>query len=212
MNPKIRKTLMGSAIALLVAAPVWAAEEPAATPDTVPRTETAPPGGASPPMDAAPSQGAPGEAAPGGTASPAPSASTTNPLYSQTPEELRGLEVVDVAGKKVGKVKTLVLGQDGQSAHAVISSGGFLGLGATERIVSLDSLQLLEGRLQASASVEDLSASGSYDPERYVELKPDRPISEFSAFEPMQDELQKQDEPQKQEELMKQEEPMKPAQ
>lgn len=209
MNPKIRKTLMGSAIALLVASPVWAAEDPAVTPDTIPRTDTAPPGDASQPIEAAPSQGAPsegapGEAAPGGMASPDP-AVTTNPLYSQTPEDLRGLEVVDVAGKKVGKVKTLVLGPDGQSAHAVISSGGFLGLGATESIVSLDSLQLLEGRLQASASVEDLSASGSYDPEQYVELKPDRPISEFSAFEPMEEE------PQKQEELMKQEAPMKPA-
>jgi hypothetical protein len=204
MNPKIRKSLIGSAIALLVASPAWAAEDPAVLPDTIPRTDAAPAGDASRPAEIAPSEGtpsqrAPARAAPGDMASPDPSL-TTNPLYSQTPEDLRGLKVVDLAGKKVGKVKTLVLGPDGKSAHAVISSGGFLGLGATERIVSLDSLQLLEGRLQTSASVEDLSASESYDPEQYVELKPDRPISEFSAFEPMEEE-----------EPMRREEPMKPA-
>ncbi len=177
MNTKLRRSLMGGAIALLIASPVWAAGESVDRAETIPRTDVAPPGDMSQPIEAVP-----GDGAPDGMASPDP-AVASNPLYAQTPQDMRGLEVVDLAGKKVGKVKTLVLGPDGQSVHAVISSGGFLGLGATESIISLDSLQLLEGRLQASASAEDLLASGSYDPERYVELKPDRPISEFSAFE-----------------------------
>ena len=106
MNPKIRKSLIGSAIALLVASPVWAAEDPAVLPDTIPRTDAAPAGDASRPAEIAPSEGTPSEsaparAAPGDMASPDPSL-TTNPLYSQTPEDLRGLKVVDVAGKKVG--------------------------------------------------------------------------------------------------------------
>lgn len=179
MNPNLRKTLIGSAIAVLVATPTWAAEE------TIPRSDTAPQGDIVEPMEAAPGTGAPGEGAPT-TASPDPAVGG-NPLYARTPEELRGLEVVDLAGKKVGKVKTLVLGADGQSAHAVISSGGFLGLGAREIIVSLDTLQLLDGRLQAGTSVEDASAAGSYEPDEYVELQPDRPISEFSAFEPVRE-------------------------
>lgn len=179
MNPNLRKTLMGSAIAVLCAAPVWAADDATKSPDTIPRSDTTAPG------EGAPMQAAPGEGSPG-MASPAPAAGT-NPIYARTPEDLQGIEVVDVAGKKVGKVKTLVLGPDGQSAHAVISSGGFLGLGAREIVVSLDDLQLLDGRLQTSASAEDVSSGGSYEPDQYVELQPDRPISEFSAFEPMPD-------------------------
>lgn len=177
MNPKLRKTLMGSALIVLFASPALAADDAIRIQDAAPRTGTAAPG------QSAPMQTAPGEGAPG-MASPAPAVGN-NPLYARTPEDLRGVEVVDVAGKKVGKVKTLVLGPDGQSAHAVISSGGFLGLGAREIVVSLDNLQLLEGRLQASASAKDVSAGRSYEPDQYVELKPDRPISEFSAFEPM---------------------------
>ncbi|WP_168735205.1 PRC-barrel domain-containing protein [Pseudothauera rhizosphaerae] len=191
MNTKLRKSLMGGAIAaLLTASPAWAAEEsPGTYGEPIPRSGTVPPGQ---PVESVPAETLPQESAPArdmpGTASPG-SAASSNPLYARTPEDLRGLEVVDVAGKKVGKLKTLVLGPDGQSAHAVISSGGFLGLGAHESIVSLDQLQLLEGgRLQASASAEDLAASGDYAPERYVELRPDRPISEFSAFEPILEE------------------------
>lgn len=179
MNPNLRKSLIGSAIAVLVATPAWAAD------DTLPRSDTAPQGEIVQPMEATPGTAAPADAAPD-MASPDPAVGG-NPLYSRTPEELRGLEVVDLAGKKVGKVKTLVLGADGQSAHAVISSGGFLGLGAREIIVSLDSLQLLDGRLQAGTSVEDTSAAGSYEPDEYVELHPERPISEFSAFEPVRE-------------------------
>ncbi|MDO9600195.1 MAG: PRC-barrel domain-containing protein [Azoarcus sp.] len=192
MNPNLRKTVMGSAIVVLLASPVWAAEDSATNPDTIPRSGAVPQGDVVQPMEAAPGEVRPNQAMPSdgapGMASPDP-AVVGNPLYARTPEDLRGLEVVDLAGKKVGKIKTLVLGLDGQSAHAVISSGGFLGLGAREIVVSLDDLQLLEGRLQTSASVEDVSTGGSYehDPDQYVELKPDRPISEFSAFEPIRE-------------------------
>ena len=192
MNPNLRKTVMGSAIVVLLASPVWAAEDSATNPDTIPRSGAVPQGGVVQPMESAPGEVRPNQAIPSdgapGMASPDP-AVVGNPLYARTPEDLRGLEVVDLAGKKVGKIKTLVLGLDGQSAHAVISSGGFLGLGAREIVVSLDDLQLLEGRLQTSASVEDVSTGGDYEhnPDQYVELKPDRPISEFSAFEPIRE-------------------------
>ncbi|WP_168734196.1 PRC-barrel domain-containing protein [Pseudothauera nasutitermitis] len=171
MNTKLRNTLMGGAIALLAASPVWAAEEsPGTYGEPIPRSDTVVP------QESAPAQG--------GMVGPAPAVSA-NPLYARTPADLRGLDVVDAAGNRVGKLKTLLLGPDGQSAHVVISSGGFLGLGASENIVPLDQLQLLEGRLQANFLGEDLVAGDDYDPGQYVELRPDRPISEFSAFEPV---------------------------
>ena len=111
-------------------------------------------------------------------ASPDPSL-TTNPLYSQTPEDLRGLKVVDVAGKKVGKVKTLVLGPDGKSAHAVISSGGFLGLGEKEVALGSDNLAFMtdaDGNkyLYTNFSKEQLDAVAAYDKSTYTEKRDDQ--------------------------------------
>lgn len=189
MNPNLRKTLMGSAIVVLASSPAWSAEDPATNPGTIPQSEAVPQGDAVQPLEAAPGADtpmpvAPSERAPG-MASP-DTAVGGNPLYARTPEDLRDLEVVDVAGKEFGKVKAVVLGPDGRSAHAVIASGGFMGLGAREIVVSLDDLQLLDGRLQTSASAADVSAGGNeHDSDQYVELDPDRPISEFSAFEPI---------------------------
>lgn len=175
MNTKLRKTLIAGAVAALITAPAWAAEDAPAYQDEVPQVESGQP------MEGAPQYGAEPD-----VAAPAPLA-MDNPLYARTPEELRRVEVIDPAGDKVGRIKTVVLGPDRDSAHAVISYGGFLGLGAREVIVSLDELQIAEDKLQISATKEELEARGDYAPEQYVELEPDRPISEFSAFEPMEE-------------------------
>lgn len=175
MSPNLRKTLIAGAVTALFAMPAWSAGETPAPADEVPRVD----GGQ--PMDAAPQRGSEPDAA-----APAPMASR-NPLYERTPEELRRIEVIDPAGETVGRIKTVVLGPERESAHAVISSGGFLGLGARELIVSLDELEMIDDKLHIGVSKEALEARGDYAPEQYVELEPDRPISEFSAFEPMEE-------------------------
>ncbi|HRP96287.1 MAG TPA: PRC-barrel domain-containing protein [Rhodocyclaceae bacterium] len=171
MNPNLRKTLIAGAVTALFAMPAWSAGDTAAAPDEAPRVET------EQPMDTAPQRGSEPDAA-------APMASQSR-LYDRTPEELRRVEVIDPAGESVGRIKTVVLGPERESAHAVISSGGFLGLGARELIVSLDELELIDDKLHIAVSKEALEARGDYVPEQYVELEPDRPISEFSAFEPL---------------------------
>lgn len=210
MNPKLRMTLMAATIASLLAGPAWAAsdgagdalETPQAAPEQ-PRPEPA----ATPGMGRGPGEGpatnegrrvGPVETPPIGEGrrvgppdeprmGDAPSdPSADNPLYARTPDELRDSEVIDVQGEKVGKIKSVVLGPDRDEALAVISSGGLLGIGATEIVVSVDDLRPADdGTLQASASKKDLEARGEYMPELYVELEPDKPISEFSAFEPV---------------------------
>ena len=175
-----RKTLVVTAIATFVVAPAWAAEDASDEPMHTPSAETGQP------MERTPQ--VPHEVPEPGLAAPE-SAMSQNPLYAHTPEELQRIEVIDPAGERVGRIKTIVLGPDGQSAHAVVSSGGFLGFGAKEVLVSLDELQFSGAdQVQIGVLREDLLAHGDYEPEQYVEMEPDRPISEFSAFEPVPDE------------------------
>lgn len=193
MNTKIQKTLVAAAITALIALPASAAEDASKYETEAPQSETGQaadvlprtgnePEQASPAMEADPA--APDMAAPGTSA-------TDNPLYARTPEELRRVEVIDRTGEKVGQIKTIVLGPERNTAHAVVSSGGVLGLGAREVVVSLDELHPAEGdRLQVNTSEEELRAREDYVPEQFVELEADRPISEFSAFEPIEDEIE----------------------
>lgn len=152
MQPNLHKTLLAGAIATLIAAPLWAADEAPREP------------GAMTSMDA--------------TAS-------SKPIHSKTPDELWRSEVFDIAGEKVGTVRTVVTSQDRSEAYAVITYGGILGYGADEILVSLEELQLVDDKLQVQDTREALHAREKYSAGAYVELRPDRPISEFSAFEPM---------------------------
>ncbi len=173
MKPRLRQTLIGAAVATLVAAPTWAAGDASGSAGDVPQAESPAP------METMP-QAQPQVPGP---------ISAGNPLYAHTPDELRRVEVIDPTGERVGRVKTVVLAPDRESAHAVISSGGFLGFGAKEVLVPLDDLNVTEeNKLQIGATREELQARDDYVPDQYVELHPERPISEFSAFEPMQEE------------------------
>lgn len=152
MNPRLHKTLMACAIAVLIAPPAWAVD------------------------DAFSSQ-----------ASSMDSTDRGPPLYDHTPDELWRNEVVDVAGDKVGTVKTVVRSKDTGEAHAVITYGGIRGFGTSEIVIALDEMQRTNGKLQVNETREALHARGGYAPASYVELRPDRPISEFSAFDPLLD-------------------------
>jgi sporulation protein YlmC with PRC-barrel domain len=61
------------------------------------------------------------------------------------------MEVVGSDGEDIGKIKTVVTDPDHTKVQAVISSGGFLGLGAREILVSLDELQPIDSdKVQAN--------------------------------------------------------------
>lgn len=109
---------------------------------------------------------------------------TSGPVQTMTPSQLRGTEVVGLNGEQIGSVKTVVRSREDKNIHAVISAGGFLGVGDKEITVPLDRMRYEDGKLRLSATEDELKARPAYRSEQYVELQPrDQPISEFSAFE-----------------------------
>jgi hypothetical protein len=214
MNQTFRKTLLTAAITALLSTPAWAATSPGATPGATPgQPESQQPGigeqrgmgeqrdlgeqrglGQQPGMGQQPEMGQrPGTEldrdAP--TARTDPGHGTpqaTGPegeIYNRTPGELRGMEVRDSEGEKIGTVKNVVLGPLGENLHAVIASGGFMGFGGREFMVAVDEMELQEDQLHVTtATKEQLQARvPTDDPEGYTELEQDRPLSEFAAFE-----------------------------
>jgi sporulation protein YlmC with PRC-barrel domain len=99
-------------------------------------------------------------------------------LYSRSFNDLDGMDVVDSAGERIGKLTGVVLSTDRQSAHAVISSGGFLGMGTRETLVSFSELELLDDQLQLNATEEAFKARSEFQADDYIELGGDRPIGE----------------------------------
>jgi len=96
------------------------------------------------------------------------------------------MEVIGSDGENIGKVKSIVASKNRDQVHAVITSGGFLGLGTREILVPLDELKVVgDKQLQAEFSQDSVESLPEYQSREYGELESDRPISEFSAFEPM---------------------------
>ncbi|WP_181358907.1 PRC-barrel domain-containing protein [Pseudothauera lacus] len=185
MKVILQNTLIVGAIAALLAGPTWAAGETQSQSSNPTRTELGQPernqSPSSQPMNQTPRSGA---------AASASASAGSSSLYARSADDLEGMKVVDSAGDKVGTIKQIVLAADRKSAHAVISSGGFLGIGATDILVSLDKLTPVGDNLQMRATKEDIVAlkDKEVDRDKYAEVKGSAPISgsivEFSAFEP----------------------------
>lgn len=191
MKLNIRTTVLAGAIAALIAGPTWAASETtkdgayAPTPTSTERGHTErDQSTAGQPMSQTPRTDSSDYV---GTT--ARTATSDNPLYTRSADELDGMEVVDRTGDKVGDVTQIVLAPDRKSAHAVVSTGGLLGMGATDIMISLDDLTPIGDKLQMSATKAEATKPRNEEPDvdKYVEVTGDTPISgsivEFSAFE-----------------------------
>lgn len=154
MKPIFRKSLIAGAVAVFAASPVWAAGDKA--------DKSAAERSATTTQTTAGAQ-----------------------IQNLTPRELEGKDVVGQNGDEIGSVKEVVRSRDQGNIQVVISSGGVMGVGAKDIAVPLDQLSLRDGKLHMSATEDELKAKTEYRSEQFVELEPtDRPISEFSAFEP----------------------------
>jgi sporulation protein YlmC with PRC-barrel domain len=202
MNQKFRKTLISAAVAALLSSPAWAGTHaPQNTSDaartqsgqlndapskmgTTPEQDAGSPNGISrSDMDRSMNSDARTGARSGDGASRA--GVSDNPLYSRTPEDVNGMEVIGANGEDIGKIKHVVLGSDRQNVYAVIASGGFLGLGKREFLVPLDELKVVgDTKVQLSFTKDAIESRPEYDSAQYRELESNRAISEFSAFEP----------------------------
>jgi|GEM_PF-1380194 len=189
MNTNFRKTLIAGAIAALISSPAFATKDgmPGNAPaEGAAESRTEQPRDTSSQMrsgrdGARDSSGAAGKDA-------ARAGVGNHPLYNRTPDDLSGMEVVGSDGEDIGKIKSIVTGPGQAKPHAVISSGGFLGLGAREIVVPLAELRPIDSdKVQARFTQAQVETLPEYKSEQYSELESDRPISEFSAFEPTRD-------------------------
>jgi hypothetical protein len=104
-------------------------------------------------------------------------------------DDIDDTNVVNSAGDKIGEVDQVVRSTQDNRLYAVISVGGFLGMGEKHVAIPLKDLQMRDDKLWAplSASTKDqLQSHPDYDKSRYKEVSDDQQIdrAEFAAFEP----------------------------
>ena len=94
-------------------------------------------------------------------------------MTSKTAEEITGTEVVNPAGDEIGEVEEIVRDKQTGTLHAVVSVGGFLGIGDKEVAIALDDLKLKNEQLLTSqaSTEEQLKAYPAYEEDRYEEVE-----------------------------------------
>lgn len=86
-------------------------------------------------------------------------------------KKLIGMTVENRQGEGLGEISQLIIDQDGNVTHVVLSAGGVLGVGGEEYLVSWDRLDLSKDRKHA-----------------LIDVDKDNVSSEFSAFEIQEEE------------------------
>jgi hypothetical protein len=104
-------------------------------------------------------------------------------------DDIDDTNVVNSAGDKIGEVEHVVRSTQDNRLYAVISVGGFLGVGDKEVAIPLNELQMRDDKLRApltASTQEQLKSHPEYDESRYKKVSDDQQIdrSEFAAFEP----------------------------
>jgi hypothetical protein len=104
-------------------------------------------------------------------------------------DDIDDTNVVNSAGDSIGEVDHVVRSTQDNRLYAVISVGGFLGVGEKHVAIPLKDLQMRDDKLWAPRSAgtkEQLQSHPEYDESRYKKVSDDLQIdrSEFAAFEP----------------------------
>src|SRR5690606_32897767 len=103
-------------------------------------------------------------------------------LGQMTADELIGMNVVNQDGEDVGDISDVVISKDDQAVLAIISVGGFLGVGEKEVAVPFDQLQQGEDEaiLLSSATEEELKQKPAYEEQtdRYEAYPRDQPLTD----------------------------------
>jgi putative membrane protein len=96
----------------------------------------------------------------------------TQPEQVVSLEEVLGASVVNAEGDEVAEIEDVVLGE-GDKYYAILSVGGFLGIGDKKVAVPLDQLQLGEDEayLMSAETEEQLEQMPEYDEEQYQPLQ-----------------------------------------
>lgn len=100
--------------------------------------------------------------------------SDTDLTVADRDEDIRGRNVLDMAGEALGEVDDLLIDEREHKVRFLqVSSGGFLGLGARKFLIPVDAImRITEDAVYISQSRERVASAPNYDPtlvdERYL--------------------------------------------
>ena len=121
-----------------------------------------------------------------------PTSGATAPRGGQALAELQaekviGMDVVNAKGDEIGEVKDLVLDNQ-QVAHAVVSVGGFLGIGAKDVAVPFEQLRVGPENviLMSETSESELKQMPEYKKDQYSSVQRDSARKTAPATQPKQ--------------------------
>ena len=102
---------------------------------------------------------------PSGTAEPAGN-------KTMSAEDITGTKIVNNAGDEIGEVEQIVRDKNTGELYAVVSVGGFLGIGDKKVAISVDDLKSQDEKLlsQLASNEEQLKAYPEYDETMYGEV------------------------------------------
>jgi putative membrane protein len=108
------------------------------------------------------------EAMEGAATTEAEQQAATQPQGEISIEEVLGSSVVNSAGEEIAEIEDIVLDEN-QEYYAILSVGGFLGIGDKKVAVPLDQLQLSEDKvyLMTAETEEQLEQMPEYDEDQY---------------------------------------------
>ncbi|MBZ0331173.1 PRC-barrel domain-containing protein [Halomonas sp. ANAO-440] len=101
-------------------------------------------------------------------------------LGSMQVSELEGMTVINMEDKEIGDIQEVVKHNDTGDLHAVITVGGFWGMGGTDITLPLAEMLLEDDQLvfQQTYGEDELESTNEYDEERYSEVDDDLTLSE----------------------------------
>lgn len=122
----------------------------------------------------------PKSTAPGSQAGTSTPSTAGDAWYSRfSADELIGKDVVNAKGDNVGEIEDIVVDPSSKAMYAIVSVGGFLGMGDKDVAMSFDQLRLGadDAILMMSEQSEDqLKQLPAYDKSRYEKIQPGQPL------------------------------------
>lgn len=111
-----------------------------------------------------------------------------NKLSTKRVEEVEGMDVINRSGAKIGDVDRIVRNPRDNRVYAVVSVGGFLGVGDTDITLPLDQMALQGNRLVAptTASNQQIRHRGEHEAISYRKLDDDQIIGQAQSMAGME--------------------------
>lgn len=109
-------------------------------------------------------------------------------VSEMTVQEIRGSEVNDKGGKKVGSIGKVVRHKENNELGVVVESGGFLGMGGTEIFVPMEELEIQEDSVVWTEQVQEgeLDKKNEYNAQKFAAIGEQNPNIKLSELKQQQ--------------------------